>query len=99
MRLPGYVGLDGYETAVGEVSYWTVAGFRNRGFATTALRVFSPWASKTFGLSVLEANVDPRNPASSRAAERAGYVASGWMHGPGSSGDPVGLRYIYVGAD
>jgi RimJ/RimL family protein N-acetyltransferase len=73
--LVGYVGVDAIDPqeGTGEVSYWTAAGCRCLGIASSALHVLSPWALYTFGLVRLVAYVDPANIPSQCVAEKAGY--------------------------
>jgi ribosomal-protein-alanine N-acetyltransferase len=52
---------------------------RRRGAAATALGLVSRWALGTLGLERLELLADPRNRASQRVAERAGYVREGTL--------------------
>ena len=59
-----------------EVGWWTTPAARGRGVATRAARVVSDWALAR-GADRVEAHVDPDNPASLRAAERAGFVREG----------------------
>ena len=51
------IGLDG----TGEVSYWTHAGKRGRGYARNALALLAGYAA-SIGVTRLEANVAPRQP-------------------------------------
>jgi RimJ/RimL family protein N-acetyltransferase len=61
---------DGY----GQVSYWTHATERHRGYAARALRLLVGYA-RDLGLSRLESEVAVGNAASRRVSEQAGFVA------------------------
>ncbi len=58
----------------GEVSYWTHAWQRGRGYAARSLRLLCGYASSV-GITTLEAYVAPDNLASRRVSEAAGFVA------------------------
>jgi RimJ/RimL family protein N-acetyltransferase len=75
--LVGSMGLFPPRAGVGEIGYWTVAGMRGRGYTAEALRVVSAWALDEVGLRRVELLVDPRNTASRRVGERAGFVVEG----------------------
>ena len=49
----------------------------NRGYGSEAIRYATAWAFRNLGLHRVEANIMPRNPASLRAAEKAGFVREG----------------------
>jgi RimJ/RimL family protein N-acetyltransferase len=57
----------------GEVSYWTHAGKRGRGYARNALALLVRYAA-SIGVSRLEAHVALDNHASRRVAEAAGFT-------------------------
>jgi RimJ/RimL family protein N-acetyltransferase len=57
----------------GEVSYWTHAGQRGRGYARNALALLVRYAA-SIGVTRLEANVALDNHASRRVAEAAGFT-------------------------
>jgi RimJ/RimL family protein N-acetyltransferase len=63
------IGPDG----TGEVSYWTHAGKRGRGYARNALALLAAYAA-SIGITRLEAHVAPDNHASRRVAEAAGFT-------------------------
>lgn len=60
----------------GEVSYWTHAGKRGRGYARNALALLADYAA-SIGVTRLEAHIAPDNHASRRVAESAGFVQAG----------------------
>jgi RimJ/RimL family protein N-acetyltransferase len=79
-RFLGQVGISiDWLRVSGETFYWVAAPARGRGVATTALRLVSGWALGSLGLERLELLTDPRNRASQRVAERAGYVREGTL--------------------
>ena len=49
----------------------------NRGCGAEAIEAATGWAFRVLGLHRVEANIMPRNLASRRAAEKAGYVEEG----------------------
>jgi len=57
----------------GEVSYWTHAGKRGRGYARNALALLASYAA-SIGITRLEAHVALDNHASRRVAEAAGFT-------------------------
>jgi RimJ/RimL family protein N-acetyltransferase len=63
------IGPDG----TGEVSYWTHAGRRGRGYARNALALLARYAA-SIGITRLEAHVALDNHASRRVAEAAGFA-------------------------
>ena len=63
------VGPDG----TGEVSYWTHAGKRGRGYARNALALLVGYAV-SIGVTRLEAQVAPDNYASRHVAQGAGFT-------------------------
>src|SRR5271156_4643835 len=62
--------------ATGEVSYWTHAGKRGRGYARNALALLVGYAA-SIGITRLEAHVAADNHASRRVAEAAGFTQAG----------------------
>lgn len=60
----------------GEVSYWTHAGKRGRGYAQDALGLLVGYAA-SIGVTRLEAHVASDNYASRRVAESAGFTQAG----------------------
>lgn len=61
----------------GWVSYWTVARFRDRKFATAGLDLLARWCFTDLGLFRLELGHRVNNPASCRVAWGAGFRAEG----------------------
>jgi RimJ/RimL family protein N-acetyltransferase len=59
-----------------EVSYWTHAGQRGRGYAKNALALLAEYAA-SIGVTRLEAHIAPDNHASRRVAESVGFSQAG----------------------
>jgi RimJ/RimL family protein N-acetyltransferase len=78
-ELAGSIGLFPPADGVGEIGYWSAAAFRGRGLMTEALGLLTRWAFEEVGLRRLELMVDPRNDASRRLGERAGFVVEGTL--------------------
>jgi RimJ/RimL family protein N-acetyltransferase len=74
----GSVGLT-WRPAEGaaEVGYWTARPARDRGIATRATRLVAGWALTSLGYARAELRADPRNAASLRVAEKAGFTFEG----------------------
>ena len=68
--------IDG-EAREAELGYMLAPGARGRGIATEALRQLTDWAFGTLGARRLHLLISVDNRASSRVAERAGYVREG----------------------
>jgi len=62
--------------AAGEVSYWTHADKRGRGYAKQSLALLCDYAA-SIGVTWLEAHVAVDNHASRHVAESAGFIESG----------------------
>ena len=60
-----------------EVGYWVGRQARGRGVATRAVRLVAQWVLGELGFERLELFADPRNEASCRVAERAGFTREG----------------------
>ena len=78
-HLAGSIGLFPPSDGVGEIGYWSAAGSRGRGLMTEALLALCRWAFEDLGLRRLELLVDPRNDASRRLGERAGFRVEGTL--------------------
>jgi RimJ/RimL family protein N-acetyltransferase len=68
--------IDG-EAREAELGYMLAPGARGRGVATEALRQLSAWAFSTLGAHRLQLLISVENQASSRVAERAGFLLEG----------------------
>ena len=61
----------------GEIGYVVAPEARGRGIAGRALGLLTRWGFAELGLARIELRIDPRNAASGRVAERAGYRLDG----------------------
>jgi RimJ/RimL family protein N-acetyltransferase len=57
----------------GSVGYWLKRGARGRGVMTEAVRAVVEWAQREHGIQRLVLTTHPRNIASQRVAEKAGF--------------------------
>lgn len=79
--------IDPADTRLGRVGYTIAPRFWNRGFGTEAVAALVDFAFRSFALHRITASVDPRNIASCRVLEKAGFVkeahfrASEWFKG------------------
>jgi RimJ/RimL family protein N-acetyltransferase len=80
-QLVGAVGLANFDwpDLKGEIGYWVAAEARGRSLGTRATRLLSVWAIEQLGLERVELLVNPRNEASQRLAERAGFTREGML--------------------
>ena len=67
------------EHARAEVGFALARACWGRGYVAEALPAMVRFAFETLGLHRLEADADPRNAASIRALERAGFVREGYQ--------------------
>jgi ribosomal-protein-alanine N-acetyltransferase len=79
--LVGAVGIANFDwpNLNAEIGYWIVAEARRRGIGWRATRMLSVWAIEELGLERLELLANPRNEASQRLAERAGFTREGTL--------------------
>lgn len=69
-------GMDGHND---EIGYWLAAPFRGKGIMTEVVTRYSEYLfTERPSLARLEAWVLPRNPASARVLEKAGYEREGY---------------------
>jgi RimJ/RimL family protein N-acetyltransferase len=61
----------------GEIGYVVEPRARGRGIAGRAVGLLTRWGFDALGLERIELRIDPRNAASARVAERAGYSLEG----------------------
>jgi ribosomal-protein-alanine N-acetyltransferase len=80
-RLAGAVGLANFDwpDLKGEIGYWVAAEARGRSVGTRATRLLAVWAIERLGLERVELLANPRNEASQRLAERAGFTREGML--------------------
>jgi RimJ/RimL family protein N-acetyltransferase len=80
-RLLGALGISNFDWGdlKAEIGYWVAAEARGRGIGARATRMLSVWALTALGLERLELLANPRNEASQRLAERAGFTREGTL--------------------
>jgi ribosomal-protein-alanine N-acetyltransferase len=93
----GQIGLWLHDLPQGRASigYWVAGRHRGRGIARHALRMISRWGLGLPGVHRLELYVEPRNEASWRAAERAGYQREGLLRSWQAVGGERRDMYMY----
>ena len=69
------------ESRRAEIGYWVAAEHRGRGVASRAVELLAAWALGERGLRRVELHIDPRNAASLRVAEKAGFQFEGVLRG------------------
>lgn len=69
------------DPAIGELGYMVGPRARGRGVATQAVELVTRWAFDSLGMERMEILVDPRNEASVKVAEAAGYSREGVLRG------------------
>jgi RimJ/RimL family protein N-acetyltransferase len=92
------VGGAGYTArhvpGLAEVGYWIVAERRGAGLATAAVGLVAERALAA-GIERLQATVEPRNTASQRVLEKAGFEREGLLRGYARYTDGPG-RDVYL---
>jgi RimJ/RimL family protein N-acetyltransferase len=80
-RLLGALGLSNFDwpDLKAEIGYWVAAEARRRGVGARATRLLAVWALTSLGLERVELLANPRNEASLRLAERAGFTREGTL--------------------
>jgi RimJ/RimL family protein N-acetyltransferase len=80
-RLLGALGLSNFDwiDLKGEIGYWMVAESRRQGIGARATRLLAVWALTELGLERVELLANPKNEASQRLAERAGFTREGTL--------------------
>jgi RimJ/RimL family protein N-acetyltransferase len=80
-RLLGALGLSNFDwlDLKAEIGYWMVAESRRQGIGARATRLLAVWALTRLGLERVELLANPRNEASLRLAERAGFTREGTL--------------------
>jgi ribosomal-protein-alanine N-acetyltransferase len=76
----GGIGLvlgEDVNSHTGELGYWLGERYWGLGIATASVRVFGPWACKTFDLERLVAHVFSNNLPSVRVLEKCGFEREG----------------------
>jgi [ribosomal protein S5]-alanine N-acetyltransferase len=79
----GSIGLWLHEIENGRaaVGYWLVAAARGRGLAAQALRTLVRFGFEELAIPRLHLYVEPRNVASARTAEAAGFIREATLRG------------------
>jgi RimJ/RimL family protein N-acetyltransferase len=79
--LLGAIGLANFDwpDLKAEIGYWIAAEARRRGAGAAAARLLGVWAITKLGLERVELLANPRNEASQRVAERAGFTREGTL--------------------
>jgi hypothetical protein len=94
----GSIWLDVLRDERAGVGYWLLAHARGRGLVTHALRLVSRWAFEELGVRRVGLLADPRNVASLRVAERAGFQREGvlrsWANVNGERVDHVSFSLL-----
>ena len=77
----GSVGLHRIHPELGraEAGYWVAAPERGRGLAARGLALLCAFAFDELALARVEMAVEPRNAASRRVAQRAGFTSEGLL--------------------
>jgi RimJ/RimL family protein N-acetyltransferase len=80
-RVLGALGLSNFDwiDLKSEIGYWMVAESRRQGIGARATRLLAVWALTKLGLERVELLANPRNEASLRLAERAGFTREGTL--------------------
>ncbi len=63
----------------GSIGYWVAKEARGRGVATRATKLLAEWVIREAGVQRLELTTDPKNLASQRVAEKAGFTREGTL--------------------
>jgi RimJ/RimL family protein N-acetyltransferase len=79
--LLGAIGLSNFDwpDLKAEIGYWVAEEARGRGVGSRATRLLALWALTHLGLERIELLANPRNEASQRLAERAGFTREGTL--------------------
>jgi RimJ/RimL family protein N-acetyltransferase len=75
-RLLGGCELRIQPSGTGDVSYWTNAAGRDRGYATRSLALLLDYA-RSIGIREAEAHIAADNQSSRRVAEKVGFLPAG----------------------
>jgi RimJ/RimL family protein N-acetyltransferase len=73
----GHVFIERDDEGRGSVGYWLLKDGRGKGRVTRAVRLVASWALPEMRLGRLQLQTDPKNLASQRVAERAGFRREG----------------------
>ena len=97
-RCVGQIGLWLRDLDQGRatIGYWIRPSARHRGFAGDALSTLSQWALTIPEVHRLQLYIEPRNEASWRTAERAGYEREGLLRSWEVVGNERRDMYMYA---
>lgn len=70
----GSINLTNKRPRVAEIGYWIGAEYAGRGFARRATELIIPYAFGSLEVDILQAWVNPKNVASRKTLERAGFT-------------------------
>jgi RimJ/RimL family protein N-acetyltransferase len=78
-RVLGALGMSNFDWSDGkaEIGYWMAPEARRRGIGARGTRLLAEWGIRTLRLERIELLANPRNEASQRLAERAGFTREG----------------------
>ena len=97
-RCVGSIWLHVGPSSRATVGYWLLPEARGKGFVSRALLLVTRWAFAELGLERIALLADPRNAASIRVAERAGFRREGvlrsWVDVNGERVDHVSYSLI-----
>ncbi len=91
----GHIGLWPNDQGRASVGYWVIRSARHRGAAGCALQALTWWALTELRIPRLELYVEPRNVASIRTAERAGFRREGLLRRWQEVGDERRDMFMY----
>ena len=75
------------DSGVAQMSWWTSAPYRGRGYASRAARLACAYAFHDLGVARMEVYIEPDNLASRGAARKAGFLQEGILRQYGVFGD------------
>ena len=87
-RFVGQITLGGIVLGAyrgGYIGYWIDNRYANKGVVTHAVMALTEYAFEELSLHRIEINMRPKNAASQRVAEKAGYIYEG-----------LRLRYLHI---
>ncbi len=79
-KLYGAISIDRHKIFPrAEIGYWIAIPYRNKGYATEAVRAIIAYGLSTLQLSRIQATHSIDNPASGRVLEKAGMICEGTL--------------------
>jgi RimJ/RimL family protein N-acetyltransferase len=73
------LNISDEDPRLGRIGYTIASAFWNRGLGTEAIAALTAYAFATLPLHRIVASVDPRNVASCRVLEKAGFLREGYF--------------------